>query len=117
MTSLFRDEAKRRSIPMDLIYRYDPFQPVQIRLPPDGEGARAELQKGNARFVEIVTRMQARTAGAPSGEPLVIPVSPVSLGLPLVPGGTPVQAPFALVVGCSDARAPIEAIFDQSFNS
>jgi carbonic anhydrase len=102
---------------MDLIYRYDPFQPVQIRLPPDGEAARSELQKGNTRFVEIVTRMQARTAGAPSGEPLVIPVSPVSLGLPLVPGGAPAQSPFALVVGCSDARAPIEAIFDQSFNS
>jgi carbonic anhydrase len=102
---------------MDLIYRYDPFQPVQLRLPRDGEAARAELQQGNARVVEIMTRMQASTAGAPSGEPLVIPVSPVSLGLPLVPGGAPVQSPFALVVGCSDARAPIEAIFDQSFNS
>jgi len=101
---------------MDLIYRYDPFQPVQLRLPRDGEAARAELQQGNARVVEIVKRMQASTAGAP-GEPLVIPVSPISLGLPLVPGGAPVQSPFALVVGCSDARAPIEAIFDQSFNS
>src|SRR5262245_52810497 len=102
---------------MDLIYRYDRFQPVQLRLPRDGEAARAELQQGNARFVEIVTRMQAITAGAPSGEPLVIPVNPVSLGLPLAPGGAPAQSPFALVVGCSDARAPIEAIFDQSFNS
>jgi carbonic anhydrase len=61
--------------------------------------------------------MQARTAGAPSGEPLVIPVNPISLGLPLVPGRAPLQAPFAVVVGCSDARAPVEAIFDVAFNS
>jgi carbonic anhydrase len=102
---------------MDLIYRYDPFQPAVLKSPPNAEAAMQELEQGNGRFVEIVKRMQACTAGEPSGEPIVVPVSPISLGVPLVPGGTPVQAPFALVVGCSDARAPVETIFDQSSNN
>jgi carbonic anhydrase len=60
--------------------------------------------------------MQERTLGGAAGEPLVIPVCPVSLGLPIVPGIAPHQTPFGLVLGCSDARVPTEAIFDQSFN-
>jgi carbonic anhydrase len=101
---------------MDLIYRYDPFQPIAASNVPDANAARDRLAAGNARFAEIVTRMQLRLLGAEAGEPMVIPVSPVSLGLPLVPGVATTQAPFALVLGCSDARAPVEAIFDQSFN-
>jgi carbonic anhydrase len=101
---------------MDLIYRYDPFQPVQRPVIESAEAARRTLIEGNTRLAEIVKRMQARTLGAEAGEPLVIPVSPITLGLPLVSGALLQQTPFALVLGCSDARAPIEAIFDRSFN-
>lgn len=102
---------------MDLIYRYDPFQPVtqpKIETPADAIHA---LSSGNDRFADIVSRMQQRTLGGEAGEPLVIPISPVSLGLPLFEGGTLRQAPYALVLGCSDARVPIETIFDQWFNN
>lgn len=101
---------------MDLIYRYDPFQPIAHNTIQDAAAAGQALRKGNERFVEIVRRMQDRTLGGKEGEPMVIPVSPVSLGLPLLPGMALKQTPFALVLGCSDARAPVEAIFDQSFN-
>lgn len=102
---------------MDLIYRFDPFQPIESQKIADAKEACAALQQGNDRFVEIATRMQKRALGGDAGEPLVIPVSPMSLGLPLLPGVMPTQAPFALVLSCSDARAPTEAIFDQSFNN
>jgi carbonic anhydrase len=101
---------------MDLIYRYDPFQPVGSSAIPDAPAALAALREGNERFADIVRRMQERTLGGAAGEPLVIPVCPVSLGLPIAPGVAPRQAPFGLVVGCSDARVPTEAIFDLSFN-
>jgi len=101
---------------MDLIYRYDPFQPVARPVVESAEAAARTLSDGNDRLAKLVQRMQARTLGAEAGEPLVIPVSPISLGLPLVSGALLQQTPFALVLGCSDARAPIEAIFDRSFN-
>jgi carbonic anhydrase len=101
---------------MDLIYRYDPFQPVATIAVPDAEVALATLSEGNKRFADIVARMQERTLGGAAGKPLVIPVCPVSLGLPLSPGIALHQAPFGLVLGCSDARVPTEAVFDQSFN-
>ncbi|MSR56056.1 MAG: hypothetical protein EXS05_00040 [Planctomycetaceae bacterium] len=101
---------------MDFIYRYDPFQPVQ-RLPiADGAAAAEALRAGNDRFAEFVRRMQQHTLGNDNGEPMIIPVCPVSLGLPLVAGFATNQSPFALVLGCSDARVPTETIFDQSFN-
>jgi carbonic anhydrase len=101
---------------MDLIYRFDPFQPVASSPVGDAEAALAALRDGNERFADIVARMQARILGGAAGEPLVIPMCPVSLGLPIAPGMAPSQAPFGLVLGCSDARVPTEAIFDQSFN-
>src|SRR5436190_19533129 len=101
---------------MDLIYRYDPFQPISRKPIDDAEAAARALRDGNDRFAEIARRMQQRTLGAKETAPLIIPVSPISLGLPLYPGAAPTQAPFALVLGCSDARVPTEAIFDQSFN-
>ncbi|RPI80235.1 MAG: hypothetical protein EHM42_12420 [Planctomycetaceae bacterium] len=64
----------------------------------------------------MVATMQQRTLGGGSPEPLVIPVCPVSMGLPLFPGAIPNQTPFAVILGCSDARVPTEAVFDQSFN-
>lgn len=101
---------------MDVIYRYDPFAPLSLPKIPDAASAVRRLVKGNERFSEIVRRMQLRTLGDDAGEPIVIPVSPVSLGLPLYEGAMPSQSPFAVVIGCSDARVPTEAIFDQSFN-
>lgn len=101
---------------MDLIYRYDPFQPViQAKIDTADDAVKA-LVSGNDRFADIVSRMQERTLGGEAGKPLIIPMCPVSLGLPLFEGGTVRQAPFALVLGCSDARVPTEAVFDQSFN-
>jgi carbonic anhydrase len=101
---------------MDLIYRYDPFQPATASTISDAEGAVAALSTGNARFADFVGRMQRRTLGEPAEEPLVVPMSPLSLGLPMVHGTAPKQAPFAVVLGCSDARAPVETIFNQSSN-
>lgn len=101
---------------MDVIYRYDPFAPISARQIPDTKAAIDELVGGNDRFKNVVTRMQERTLGGDAGDPIVIPMSPMTSGLPLFPGAMPVQAPFAVVLGCSDARVPTEAIFDQSFN-
>jgi carbonic anhydrase len=102
---------------MDIIYRYDQHQPIELAAPPDAASAIDELVRGNQRLADIVARMQARTAGGPSGEPLVIPMCPVSLGLPIAAGQFPAQSPFALIVNCSDARVSTEAVFDQSFNA
>jgi carbonic anhydrase len=101
---------------VDLIYRYDPFQPVHAATISDAAAAVAALAGGNARFAEFVDRMQRRTLGEPAEEPLIVPMSPVSLGLPMVHGTAPKQVPFAAVLGCSDARAPVETIFNQASN-
>jgi carbonic anhydrase len=101
---------------MDVIYRYDPFAPLTARQVPDAQGAIDTLIQGNDRFKQLVNRMQERTLGGEAGEPIVIPISPMTSGLPLFPGAMPAQAPFAVVLGCSDARVPTEAVFDQSFN-
>ena len=101
---------------MDLIYRFDPFQPLEHQVPATAQEALATLSEGNLRFAQFVGLMQRATLGEHVESPIVVPVSPLSLGLPLWSGGAPAQAPFALVLGCSDARAPLEAIFDQAFN-
>lgn len=101
---------------MDVIYRYDPFAPISVRQIPDAKAAINELVGGNDRFKNVVNRMQERTMGGDGGEPIIIPMSPMTSGLPLFPGAMPTQAPFAVVLGCSDARVPTEAVFDQSFN-
>jgi carbonic anhydrase len=101
---------------MDIIYRYNPYQPLPPRDCHDAAEALELLRSGNARFAEVIERMQQVTLGAPDGEPIVIPVSPQSLGLPVLAGLAPRQSPFALVLGCSDARAPVESLFDRAFN-
>jgi carbonic anhydrase len=102
---------------MDIIYRYDPFEPLKLTAPGTAAEALNELRHGNRRFAEMVARMQARTEGAPAGEPLVFAINPISLGLPIVSGYAPPQTPFALVINCSDARVSTESVFDQSFNN
>ena len=101
---------------MDVIYRYDPFAPITARQIPDAQAALDALVNGNDRFMDLVHRMQVSTLGGDAGEPVVIPISPMTSGLPLFPGAMPAQTPFAVVLGCSDARVPTEAVFDQSFN-
>ena len=101
---------------MDVIYRYDPFAPIVARQIPDSKAAINALVQGNDRFKAMVNRMQERTLGGDAGDPIVIPMCPMTSGLPLFPGAMPAQAPFAAVLGCSDARVPTEAVFDQSFN-
>jgi carbonic anhydrase len=101
---------------LELIYRYDPFQPAARLSPADSDAAIAALEAGNSRFAAIASMMQEHTLGKPITSPLVIAVSPLSLGLPMWPGGELDHSPFALVLGCADARVPVELIFDQAFN-
>lgn len=102
---------------MELIYRYDPFQPVVVHRPTDCQGAISTLLAGNRRLVTLIGQMQeAAIEGNGHAAKNVIPVDLISMGLPFVAGAAPDQAPFALVLGCSDARVPIESVFDRSFN-
>jgi carbonic anhydrase len=101
---------------MDLIYRYDPEQPVGRKTFADASSALQALTEGNARFADFVARMHQETLGHAVDGQLVIPVCPMSLGLPAEVNAVPTQAPFALVLGCSDARVPAEVIFDRWFN-
>jgi len=94
---------------VDIIYRYDPYQPVS----PSSESAEHALREGNKRYRTIVERVRAEIMGGPAGQPVVIPSEPLSLGFSLVPGQAVIQNPFALVLGCSDARVPTEMIFDR----
>ncbi len=101
---------------MDIIYRYDPYQPVDFQGSDTAELAEQALRDGNRRYGEIIARVQAEILGEGDGQPVLIPSNPLSLGFSLVPGQAPIQNPFALILGCSDARAPVELIFDHSAN-
>lgn len=102
---------------MDLIYRYDPFQPIVSKAPQDTDEALQTLCDGNGRMIEILRRVQQTAMGEGVGEEMVIPICPIAIGMPLYEGAVLAQAPFALCLGCSDARAPVEHIFDLSFNN
>lgn len=101
---------------MDVIYRYDPLAPLKHESYNNAAEAIQALSDGNARFVNFVKKIHERTAGGEAGEPHVIAIDPLSLGIPVCPGAPQAQAPFAMVFGCSDARVPTEQIFDLSFN-
>jgi carbonic anhydrase len=101
---------------MDVIYRYDPFEPIVHQPIGDADEAIAYLERGHGRFATIVKQLHREMMGGPAPRQIVIPSNSLSLGLPLVSGSVPAQTPFALVLGCSDARAPVELIFDQSPN-
>jgi carbonic anhydrase len=101
---------------MDIIYRYDPFQPIVPRQLEDASAAIEILAQGHERYATIVSQVQKELMGDRSAGPVVIPSDPMSLGMGMNADAPPVQTPFALVLGCSDARAPIERIFDQSLN-
>ena len=101
---------------MDIIYRYDPSQPVDTHECDTVDLAMKSLETGNRRYQEIVRQVQAEVMGEVTPASVIIPSSPLSLGFSLVPGQAPIQNPFAIVLGCSDARVPVEMIFDQSLN-
>jgi carbonic anhydrase len=101
---------------VDLIYRYDPHQPIQVKVPQDAAAAQRALMDGNRRLTSVVSQMQKATLSEDAVNEIVVPFSPLSMGVPLWAGAVPVQQPFAVVLGCADARVPVEAIFDQSFN-
>ena len=101
---------------MDLIYRYDPFAPIVIERPTDPASAVHALLDGNRRLIHMVRQMQMATLGDEMPSETIVPVNPVSMGLPFWPGAALDQKPFAMVLGCSDARVPLESVFDQAFN-
>jgi carbonic anhydrase len=101
---------------MDVIYRYNPFEPIAHQPIADADEAMSYLSRGHNRYATIVSQVNREMMGGPAGQQIVIPSNALSLGLPLVTGTAPAQTPFAIVLGCSDARAPIELIFDQSPN-
>ncbi len=101
---------------MDIIYRYDPFEPLTPRQSMDAHGAMRVLEEGHRRFRKIVEHVQKELVGNHRPSSIVIPADPLSLGFTLIASAPVQQAPFALVLGCADARVPIERIFDQPPN-
>jgi carbonic anhydrase len=101
---------------MDIVYRYDPFRPIDVRRCSTAAEAAEALREGNRRYERIVETVRKEVLDGGEHRPIVIPSSPLSLGFALVAGKPPVQSPFGIVLGCSDARAPIEIIFDQAHN-
>ncbi len=104
---------------MDIIYRFDPQAPVVENYPKSPEEALQRLADGNAEFADMVGRLQAAALVDGPRNPenqLVIPISPLTLGIPLSEGGMPSHRPFALVLGCADARVPVELLFECSSN-
>jgi len=106
----------RGSHVMDIIYRYDAFQPIDCRKCGTPEDAMEALREGNRRFGVLVEKVQGEVFDGDQNKPVIIMSNPLSLGFSLVPGKAPVQSPFGIILGCSDARAPIERIFDHSHN-
>ena len=101
---------------MDIIYRYEPFEPLIPRQSMDAQAAVRELEKGHERFRKIVSHVRGELVGSTRPGSIVIPSDPLSLGFALIANAPAQQAPYALFLGCSDARVPIERIFDQPPN-
>jgi len=100
---------------MDLIYRFDPYAPLDFKRPKTNKEALKTLVQGNQRFASTVEHLQKISEGE-KPESMVFPINPVQLGVPWMGGLEPLHAPFAAVLGCADARVPIEHIFDCSAN-
>ena len=100
---------------MDIIYRFDPYAPLELKRPKNNKEALKTLHQGNCRFYSMVNHLQSIQDGK-KVESMVVPISPVQLGIPVVGGLAQMHSPYAAVLGCSDARVPIEHIFDCSSN-
>ncbi len=98
---------------MDLIYRFDPYAPLDFKRPKTNKEALKTLVQGNQRFASTVEHLQKISEGE-KPESMVFPINPVQLGVPWMGGLEPMHAPFAAALGCADARVPIEHIFDCS---
>lgn len=101
---------------MDIIYRLDPNAPLTAPQVGTADEALAKLSAGNERFHSMVCCVQDAASTSKPHSEMVIPVSPVSLGVPFISGLAPAHNPYALVLGCSDARVPIETILDCASN-
>jgi carbonic anhydrase len=100
---------------MDIIYRFDPYAPLDLKRPKNNKEALKTLHQGNCRFYSMVHHLQSVQDGK-KVESMVVPISPVQLGIPVVGGLAQMHSPYAAVLGCADARVPIEHIFDCSSN-
>ncbi len=100
---------------MDLIYRFDPYAPLDFKRPKTNKEALKVLVQGNQRFASTVEHLQKISEGEKPAS-MVFPINPVQLGVPWMGGLEPLHSPFAAVLGCADARVPIEHIFDCSAN-
>ena len=100
---------------MDIIYRFDPYAPLDLKRPKNNREALKTLHQGNCRFYSMVNHLQNVQDGN-KVDSMVVPISPVQLGIPVVGGLEQMHSPFAAVLGCADARVPIEHIFDCSSN-
>jgi carbonic anhydrase len=101
---------------LDITYRFDPAAPLVPEKPANTETALARLEAGNRFVNDVFDGLQIESQDADSTRSFVVPIDPVSLGLPIAPGLIPSQSPFAVVVGCTDARAPVEHLFHCSSN-
>ena len=115
--SLLRTSGSRgitqRDDAMDLIYRFDPFEPILPRRIDGADEAIEALLEGNALFARIVDRLRSEIQGDHDPAPFLVPWDPMTFGVSMVEGSAVRQTPFALVLGCSDARVPVELIFQQ----
>jgi len=101
---------------MDIIYRVDPHTPLHTPQIKSADEALAKLAAGNARFHSLVCRVQDAAASHAPHPEIVIPVTPISLGVPFISGVAPSHNPYALILGCSDARVPLESVMDCAAN-
>ena len=101
---------------MDIVYRFDPHDPIEHKAPRSNREALKFLEQGNDRYHAMSERIQEIAVGKRDHAPMIVPINPLQLGIPIVAGLEQAHSPFALVLGCSDARAPIERILDCTAN-
>jgi carbonic anhydrase len=95
----------------DIIYRFDPTQPVVRQLPTDAGEAQQRLAEGNREFASV---LGTAPHAVPSGSRVVFfDLEDIGIG---TAGRAPRQQPFAVVLGCSDARVPTELVFNRACN-
>src|SRR5690242_10261854 len=95
----------------EIIYRYDPAQPLATARPVTAVEAQHWLESGNHAFAHLSAQHLEDTAS----RSWLLPLDPRDLGLG--GGGQALaQEPFAAVLGCADARVPLETIFQRGMN-
>src|SRR5438128_85272 len=98
---------------LDIIYRYDPRNPLGSSPPANAGAACRVLEDGNREFAGLLDSFIASNAPCTR----IVPFDPRDLGMADTHGTAPQQRPFAVVLGCSDARVPTELVFNQACNS